>query len=71
MIVFRRPRSRGVASRVRVRANRPGLSEREVASLLAPRATGLVEFSPVVEPPEHPDGSIDPDERSQWAHRLP
>jgi hypothetical protein len=60
-----------------LRVRKPGLTDREVADLLAPRHSGSVEFAPV-DPPmpsdldrRYPDGSIDPDERSQWAHNLP
>jgi hypothetical protein len=67
MIVFR---TRRRAETARVRPTRPGLTEREVADRLRPMYSGHVEVAPV-EPPEPDDGSIDPDERSQWAHRLP
>ena len=71
MIVFRSPRLHG---RARLRVRKLGLTDREVAALLAPHS-GEVDFAPfdppLGEPKTHPDGSIDPDERSQWAHNLP
>jgi hypothetical protein len=70
MIVFRSPRLRG---RARLHVRKIGLTDREIVSMLAPH-TGDVDPAPVAPPDldrRYPDGSIDPDERSQWAHNLP